>query len=81
MDIWYVDYSEALDAEGVSGIVHFEFIGGGQGAMTREEILLHVVNHGTYHRGHVAAMMYRDETPPPATDYPVYLRECAAAQP
>ena len=27
--------------------------------MTRRDILLHVANHGTYHRGNVAAMMYQ----------------------
>src|SRR5256885_7587344 len=39
----------------------FEFVGGGQGAMTREQIVLHVVNHGSYHRGFVSDMMYRSE--------------------
>jgi len=53
--------------------VSFRFIGGGPGAMTRRDILLHVANHGTYHRGNVASMMYQAGTPPPTTDLPVFL--------
>lgn len=53
----------------------FEFIGGGRGAMSRRDILLHVVNHATYHRGHVTAMLYQLGIAPPSTDLPVFLRE------
>jgi len=42
--------------------------------MTREAILLHVVNHATYHRGHIADMMYDSSVEPPTTDLPVFLR-------
>jgi uncharacterized damage-inducible protein DinB len=43
--------------------------------MTRGEILLHVVNHATYHRGWVAEMFFQVPARNPATDLPVYLRE------
>ena len=43
--------------------------------MRRSDILLHVVNHATYHRGHIAMMMYGMSTSPPTTDLPVFLRE------
>ena len=39
------------------------------------EILLHVVNHTTYHRGFVADMFYQVPAKPPTTDLPVFLRE------
>jgi uncharacterized damage-inducible protein DinB len=42
--------------------------------MTRRDILLHVANHGTYHRGNVAAMMYQAGVAPPTTDLPVFLK-------
>ena len=51
--------------------------GGGNGAMTREEIFLHLVNHATYHRGFVNDMMYQVPAKPPSNDLPVYLREFA----
>jgi uncharacterized damage-inducible protein DinB len=42
--------------------------------MARRDILLHVANHATYHRGNVASMMYQADTPPPTTDLPVFLK-------
>jgi len=74
MDEWYVEYVDALVPAAQDETVHFTFIGGGDGAMSRAEILLHVVNHTTYHRGHVADMMYNIGVAPPTTDFPVYLR-------
>ena len=41
--------------------------------MIRADIVLHTVNHGTYHRGHVTQMM-RAWQAPPITDYPVFLK-------
>ena len=73
MDRWYIDYTDALSGTARDDFVEFTFIGGGPGAMTRGDIVLHVVNHGAYHRGHVAQMM-RPAQPPPITDYPVFLK-------
>lgn len=75
MDRWYVACADSLTDRMAGEIVRFEFVGGGQGAMTREEILLHVVNHGSYHRGFVGDMLYQVPAPSPANDLPVYLRE------
>lgn len=74
MDEWFVGYAEALPLDQHIEIVRFRFIGGGTGSMTRRDILLHVANHGTYHRGNVASMMYEAGTPPPTTDLPVFLK-------
>ena len=74
MDAWWVDYARALPEEKHEEVVSFRFIGGGPGAMTRRDILLHVANHGTYHRGNVASMMYQAGAQPPTTDLPVFLK-------
>ena len=74
IDRWYVEYADTLPEEQLDEVVQFEFIGGGAGAMSRGEILLHVVNHTTYHRGHVADMLYYLDVFPPTTDLPVFLR-------
>lgn len=76
MDRWYVEFVDACPDEELAKVVHFEFVGGGQGAMTREQIVLHVVNHGSYHRGFVSDMMYQVPFVPPANDLPVFLRDC-----
>lgn len=75
MDAWYVGHADSLPPERLDERVEFEFIGGGIGAMSRRDIILHVVNHTTYHRGHVAGMLYQLDVFPPATDLPVFLRE------
>lgn len=72
IDGWFVQYADSLSRK--DEIVDFQFIGGGPGAMTRRDILFHVANHGTYHRGNVAAMMYQAGVAPPTTDLPVFLR-------
>ena len=60
IDAWYVGYADTLTAEMGDEVVHFTFIGGGRGAMRREDMVLHAVNHTTYHRGHIAGMLYPD---------------------
>jgi uncharacterized damage-inducible protein DinB len=42
---------------------------------TREEILKHLVNHGTYHRGNIAAMLWQLGERGVPMDYIYYLRE------
>jgi uncharacterized damage-inducible protein DinB len=75
MDNWYVSYADSLSESHLIEVVEFEFIGGGRGAMSRSDILLHVVNHTTYHRGHAADILYGLNIFPPTTDLPVFLRD------
>jgi uncharacterized damage-inducible protein DinB len=76
IDTWYVEYADTLRNK-LYDKISFTFIGGGTGAMTRGDILLHVANHATYHRGHIAAMIYMIQAQPPTTDLPVFLRKSA----
>lgn len=75
IDQWYVDWADRLTDAALAEPVRFTLIGGNKGVMTRGEILLHVVNHTTYHRGFVADLFYQVPARPPVTDLPVYLRE------
>lgn len=77
LDEWYVTYADALSEDALAEPVEFGFIGGGTGCITRREILLHVVNHATYHRGHAAGILYTLNLSPPTTDLPVFLRQLA----
>ena len=80
IDAWYMARYDAMSAAELAETVRFTFVGGGEGAMTRAEILLHLVNHTSYHRGFVAEMMYRVPAQPPATDLPVFLRDVPQAR-
>jgi uncharacterized damage-inducible protein DinB len=75
VDRWYVDYAVSLSDEQLATPVDFRFVDGGEGRMTRLEMILHVVNHGTYHRGFVGDMMYQIPVTPPANDLTVFLRD------
>jgi uncharacterized damage-inducible protein DinB len=81
MDDWYVDFADSLDDRALDDVITFEFVGGGEGAMTRGDILLHVVNHATYHRGLVSDMLYQIPVTPLANDLTVFLRDHYAARP
>jgi uncharacterized damage-inducible protein DinB len=75
LDQWYIRYADILSEAKHDEIVHFTFVDGSPGAMTRGDILLHVVNHKTYHRGYVADMIYQVPARPPTMDLPVFLRD------
>jgi uncharacterized damage-inducible protein DinB len=75
IDDWYERYAATLDEQACDETIRFTFIGGGDAEMRRGDVVLHVVNHATYHRGHVAMMMYGLSVTPPTTDLPVFLRD------
>lgn len=77
MNDWFTAYADGLDERTAAERVRFDFVDGGEGEMSRGDMVLHVVNHATYHRGFVAEMMYQVPAVPPATDLPVYLRDAA----
>ena len=80
IDDWYVKYASGLSLERRlrDQPVEFTFIGGDRGRMTRGDIVVHVVNHTTYHRGHIADILYTIGVQPPTTDLPVFLRATAS---
>jgi uncharacterized damage-inducible protein DinB len=80
IDNWYIARSDAFTPHDAEETMHFRFVGGGEGAMTRSEMVLHVVNHTTYHRGFVADMFCQIPVKAPVTDLPVYAREERAAR-
>jgi uncharacterized damage-inducible protein DinB len=78
---WYIDWSDRQSRQSLGETVHFPFIDGGSGTMTRGDMLLHVVNHATYHRGWIAEMFFQVPARNPTTDLPVYLRSLGLAAP
>ena len=75
IDEWFVGWSDTLTDSALEEELSFAFIGGGEGVMTRGQMLLHVVNHTTYHRGFVADFFYQVPARPPTTDLTVFLRD------
>ncbi|WP_262689750.1 DinB family protein [Kordiimonas aestuarii] len=80
LDAWYVDYAEGVSEAALDEVITFDFVDGGQGEMTRAEMLLHLATHTQYHRGFVGDMLNQIPIKPIPTDLPVYLRETRAGR-
>ena len=78
MNRWWIDWSEAQSDAQLDEVVSFRFIGGEASSMTRGAMLLHVVNHGSYHRGWIAEMFFDVPAKNPTTDLPIFLRASGA---
>jgi uncharacterized damage-inducible protein DinB len=70
---WYENYTDQLSATQAQKRVAFTFIGGGDGEMKISQMIQHVVNHGSYHRGHIEGVFYQLLLEPPTTDLSVFL--------
>ena len=79
LDDWYVAWSDTITDEALDEKVSFTFVGGGAGVMTRGQILLHLINHTSYHRGFAADLFCQVPAKPPATDLTVFLRDVPQA--
>ena len=64
-DAWFENYAAAIAVDSLNDKVSFRFTDGDTGSMTREEILLHVVMHGSYHRGNVGQVLKSIAMVPP----------------
>lgn len=72
-DRWYLDYVETVSEQRLAEPVAFTFTDGDRGCMTRQEMLSHVVVHGSYHRGEVGRMLAGIAVSPPWDTYAVHL--------
>jgi uncharacterized damage-inducible protein DinB len=75
LDAWYLAWVEGTSEEAADEPVRFQYIGGGEGVMTRAEIFLHVANHYTFHRGFIVETLRGLALDIPATDITVYIRD------
>jgi len=71
----YVELARTWTDAELAETIKFSFVGGGEGVMTREDILLHLVNHSTYHRGFVSTLLYPIKSDGAANDLTVFLRD------
>ncbi len=53
----------------------FTFADGKYGSMSVEEILFHIINHGSYHRGSIAHALDLAAVAHPVDGYAIYIHE------
>jgi len=66
---------DELGEAGVSRVFEYKLLSGASGASPFSEMLTHVVNHGSYHRGQVTTLLRQLGAPPPkSTDMITFYR-------
>lgn len=69
-------FVEALGPAGLSRMVDYKMMNGQPATSLYWQMIVHVVNHGTYHRGQVATMLRQlGARPAESTDMIVFFRE------
>lgn len=72
-------YLEEVDEAALRQPLGYTNLAGEPSSIPLGDILLHVVNHGTYHRGQIAHMLRQLGERPPSTDYVQFVRERPSA--
>lgn len=70
---WLQTYAKSNSSEKLVEEIRFRFLDGKGGTMTREEVLFHLVNHGTYHRGAIGRALDLAGGLRPADTYTVFV--------
>jgi uncharacterized damage-inducible protein DinB len=72
-NLWFIGYVAQLERSQLDQSLHFQFVDGKPGRMTRQEILFHIVNHGTYHRGAIGHALDLANAVRPADTYTIFI--------
>jgi uncharacterized damage-inducible protein DinB len=79
-DAWYEQYVANIGPSSLNEVIDFRFTDGDSGRMSREEILLHVITHGGYHRGNVGQVLKSVSVAPPRDLYTKFLHQSEPAR-
>lgn len=74
-DAWYQQYVAGVSDAALAEVLDFAFTDGDKGRMSREEMLMHVLMHGGYHRGNVGQMLKAIPMAPPRDLYTKFLHQ------
>ena len=72
-DLWLIEHAGRLTPAQLAESVVFTFTDGQSGRMSREEMLMHLIGHGSYHRGGVGGILSRHSIPAPRDLFTSYL--------
>jgi uncharacterized damage-inducible protein DinB len=68
-------WADGLTDGDMERMVAYKYMDGTPGSTPLSQVVMHLVNHATLHRGQVMAMLRQVGVKPPATDFIFYLRE------
>ena len=75
LDRWYVDYAANASDGQLTRRARIRFTDGKTVPMCPAEMILHVVNHGTYHRGNVGVLLQKNGIAPARDGLPDFLAQ------
>jgi uncharacterized damage-inducible protein DinB len=76
----YIGFVSRLTDGDLAEQIDFTFTDGAPGRMSREEMLMHVINHGAGHRGQVSAVMLLNALTPASDGFTTYLHKAEALE-
>jgi uncharacterized damage-inducible protein DinB len=71
-------YVEALDEPGLNEVKSYRTIDGKPFSNELQEMLLHLINHSSYHRGQIAALLRQVGATPQGTDLISFFRTASS---
>ncbi len=74
-DSWLVDFSAAATPETMSQTISFKFTDGDFGTLSVEEIMVHLLTHGSNHRGMASRTLASNGLERPKDTFTRYLHE------
>lgn len=74
----WLDWAASMGPEDWHAPFTFRSNAGAESTMPYWQIAMHVINHGSYHRGQFATMLRQAGIAPPATDLLIYYRSIVA---
>jgi uncharacterized damage-inducible protein DinB len=74
-DRWYVDFIATLDRQALEERIEFVFTDETNARMSREEMLMHVITHGGYHRGAAGRILSQIGVAPPRDLFTGFLHK------
>lgn len=74
-DSWLVNYAQSLTPEELERSIVFKFVDGDTGRLTVEEILLHLLTHGSNHRGMASKTLATNGLERPKDTFTRYLHQ------
>ncbi len=76
----YLEFVSWMQEDELDSIIAYKDLKGNPHQQRVRDILMHVFNHGTYHRGQISYIVRNEGDVPMATDYIVMVREKDASE-
>lgn len=74
-DTWLVNFTQSVSEEALKRVISFTFVDGNTGQLSVEEILIHLLTHGSNHRGMASRVLTENNLERPKDTFTRYLHQ------